>query len=116
MKSLFFICCFIMTGMIFSQGPGEPFYPETANGARDIPYLYHYLRWHNPSGTIYNEIYLSYDSSLVSEMDSSVLVASGFPNTAIDSLVIQNLYRVTRHYWRVVEYSSSGFTAGPIWY
>jgi hypothetical protein len=116
MKNLFLIWFCIINGITNAQGPGDPFFAETANGARDIPYLSHYLRWHNPSGTIYNEIYLSYDSSLVAAMDPSVLIASGFPSTPIDSLVIQNLYRVTRHYWRVVEYSSSGFTAGPIWY
>ena len=99
----------------FAQGPGEPYFPETANGASNIPNANHYLKWVNPEGAIYNKVFLSYDSMLVAEMDTSVLISSGYPNIAFDSLMIQNLFKVTEYFWKVVEFGSNGFSEGPVW-
>ncbi len=37
-----------LTSQIFSQGPGEPFNPMTANGATGIAVYGHILFWENP--------------------------------------------------------------------
>ena len=40
----------------FAQGPGEPFNPMTAPGARGISGSNHTLCWKNPFRTTYNKI------------------------------------------------------------
>ena len=51
----FFLLLF--TTQTFSQGPGEPYFPETANGAHDIHSTGHRLLWENPDSTIFNIIF-----------------------------------------------------------
>jgi hypothetical protein len=112
-----FLLFVILSFPTFSQGPGEPYFPETANGAKNINHQYKSLRWQNPTNVIYNEVYISYDSSLVANMDQSVLYISGYPSIAYDSIRInQQLYFYTRYFWCVVEYDSSGFTRGDVWH
>jgi hypothetical protein len=119
-KKIIFLCfslLIFLSTLIFSQGPGEPYFPETANGAHNTSFQYHSLRWQNPIGTNYNEIYISYDSSKVANIDPSVLYISGYPSTAFDSIRInQQLYYPTRYFWCVVEYNSIGFTQGEVWH
>jgi Secretion system C-terminal sorting domain len=120
MKNLIYI--FIVTALIpftflNAQGPGAAYFPETANGATNVGSGYFNLKWQNPLGTIYNEVYLSYDSSSVAAMDDSVRIYNGDPDIAYDSIIIpQQLFMLTRYYWRVIEYNNSGSTVGPIWY
>lgn len=119
MKNKIFSLCFFLLVLqstpTFAQGPGEPYFPETANGAKNINHQNHSLRWQNPSGTIYNEIYIHYDSSKVANMDQSALFISGYPSIAYDSIRInQQLYFYTRYFWCVIEYDSSGFTQGEV--
>jgi hypothetical protein len=129
MKKKIFSLCFSLLVLIsiptFAQGPGEPYNPMTANGARHIhrvnnQYFAHKLFWKNPSNTTYNEIYLSLDSSLVNSIDSSALVLSGHDSTHTFSELSLNLIGTlehhTKYYWRVVEHNESGFTIGPVWY
>jgi hypothetical protein len=59
----------------FSQGSGEAYHPETANGANNIHSIGHRLLWENPDSTIYNKIYFSSDSILVAQMNDSVLLS-----------------------------------------
>lgn len=100
-----------------AQGPGEPYFPETANGAKNVNFQYHSLRWENPIGVTYNEVYIDYDSSKVANMDPSALYISGFPATAFDSIRInQQLYYPTRYFWCVVEYNTTGFNQGEVWH
>jgi hypothetical protein len=119
-KKIIFVCCsLVLLSSIptFSQGSGEPYFPETANGAHNAYFQYQSLRWQNPIGTAYNEVYISYDSSKVANMEPTVLYISGYPSTAFDSIRInQQLYYATRYFWCVVEYDSSDFTQGDIWY
>ena len=120
-KKIYFVPFLLMlllsSSLTFSQGPGEPYFPETANGAKNAYFQYHSLRWQNPIETIYNEIYIHYDSSKVANMDQSALYVSGYPSTAFDSIRInQQLFMPTRYFWCVVEYNSSGFTKGDVWY
>jgi hypothetical protein len=115
MKKKIISLCFSLLVLLsiptFAQGPGEPYFPETANGAKNINHQNHSLRWQNPPGTIYNEVYIHYDSSKVANMDQSALFISGYPSVAYDSIRInQQLYFYTRYFWCVVEYDTSGFT------
>lgn len=99
----------------FSQGPGEPYFPETANGSKNAHFQNQSLRWQNPPGTLYNEVYIHYDSSMVANLDQSTLYISGYPSVAYDSIRInQQLFFYTRYFWCVVEYDSSGFTQGEV--
>ena len=121
MKKKIFSLCFSLLVLLsiptFAQGPGEPYFPETANGAKNAYFQYQSLRWQNPIGTVYNEIYLHYDSSKVANMDQSALYVSGFPSTTFDSIRInQQLYKPARYFWCVVEYGSSSFTQGKVWH
>jgi len=102
----------------FGQGPGEPFHPMTAPGANGVSIAVHILVWENPSETVYNEVYFSSDSSLVTSLDTTARILNGYPSTTSNSLdfstvVLLDYY--TEYYWRVVEYDSTDFTAGPIW-
>ena len=58
-KKIYFVPFLLMllfsSSLTFSQGPGEPYFPETANGAKNAYFQYHSLRWQNPIETIYNE-------------------------------------------------------------
>jgi hypothetical protein len=113
--SLCFSLLILLSTLTFSQGPGEPYFPETANGAKNINHQNHSLRWQNPSGTVYNEVYIHYDSSKVANMDQSALFISGYPSVTYDSIRInQQLYFYTRYFWCVVEYDPSGFTQGDV--
>ena len=102
----------------FAQGPGEPFHPMTAPGARGISIHLHILFWENPAGTIYNEVYFSDDPALVSAMDPSVKILDGYPSTVFDSVSL-NLYGQLEYYkayyWKVVEYDSLSFSPSPTW-
>ena len=119
-KKIFSLCFFLLLLLstpTFSQGPGEPYFAETANGAKNANFQYQSLRWQNPLDVNYNEVYISYDSSKVANMDQSVLYVSGYPATAFDSIRINlQLYFPTRYFWCVVEYDASGFTQGDIWH
>jgi hypothetical protein len=120
-KKIFFVPCLLLLILFsvqsFSQGPGEPYFPETANGAKNAHFQYQSLRWQNPTGVTYNEVYISYDSSKVANMDPSSLYISGYPATAFDSIRInQQLFYYTRYFWCVVEYSPSGFSIGDVWH
>ena len=70
---LFFIVQ-IFSFFSLAQGPGEPFHPETANGARYIDWQGHTLRWKNPLGTIYNKVYFSIDSIKVANLDEAFIL------------------------------------------
>jgi hypothetical protein len=108
-----------LTSQILPQGPGEPFNPETANGAKYIHSTGHRLLWQNPDSTIYNIIYFSEDSSLVTQLDSSVILYDGTPSTVYDTVyltTVEPLDWSKKYYWRVVEYYNSGSIVGPVWH
>ncbi|HCY74642.1 MAG TPA: hypothetical protein DHV28_01860 [Ignavibacteriales bacterium] len=116
MKKLVVFLFVLYSLPLFSQGPGAAYNPETANGASNISYLYYPLKWKNPDAILYNEVYLSYDSSKVSNLDPAVKCISGYPSTVYDSIYVnQQLYYPTRYFWCVVEYDSTGFTKGEVW-
>jgi hypothetical protein len=103
----------------FSQGSGEAYHPETANGANNIHSIGHRLLWENPDSTIYNKIYFSSDSILVAQMNASVLLYDGFPNIVYDSIylnLVEPLEWNTKYFWRVVEDYQSGLIEGTVWY
>jgi len=113
--SLCFSLLILLTTPTFAQGPGEPYFPETANGAHNAHFQYQSLRWQNPVDVNYNEVYISYDSLKVANMDPSVLYVSGYPATVFDSIRInQQLYYPSRYFWCVLEYNLAGFTKGNI--
>ena len=73
----------------------------------------HRLLWKNPDSTIYNVVYFSSDSSLVEEMDNSVILYNGQPSTVFNLIhlyEVEPLYWNKKYYLRVVEYFSSDFT------
>jgi len=116
-----FLCFFLLllvSTPTFSQGPGEPYNPMTANGANGITIAVHSLNWKNPSSTVYNKIYFSSDSSLVISLDPSVLIYNGFPSTVYASAplnIVGYLDYFKKYYWKVVEYNSIGYTIGATW-
>ena len=55
----------LLIPLTYAQGPGQPFFPETANGALNVSFQFHSLRWQNPGNTVYNKVYLSFDSAAV---------------------------------------------------
>ena len=87
-NSLGFSLLVLLSIPTYAQGPGEPYFPETANGAKNINHQYYSLRWQNPLNVNYNEVFISYDSSLVANMDQSALYISGYPSIAYDSIRI----------------------------
>ena len=120
-----FLLFIIFSSQIFAQGPGEPFHPMTANGAKHIhrinnQYFGHKLFWENPSGSLYNDIFFSQDSNLVITLDSTVLVLSGFDSNKVfnefNLSSIGTLENHSKYYWRIVEHNSTGISEGPVWY
>jgi len=123
MKTLkYFMMSYLLTLIVsyssLAQGPGEPFHPMTAPGANGVALSGHILVWENPSRTIYNEVYFSLDSSLVASLDTTTRIVNGYPSTTYNSKDLSMIFldNFTKYYWRVVEYDSSDFTAGPIWH
>ncbi|MDZ7624843.1 MAG: hypothetical protein U5J96_10440 [Ignavibacteriaceae bacterium] len=123
MKKKIFSLCFSLLVFLsiptFAQGPGEPYFPETANGATNIHSTGHRLLWENPDSTLYNKVYFSSDSILVAQMNASALLYNGFPNTVNDSIyldLVEPLDWNSKYFWRVVEYYQSGLIEGPVWY
>jgi len=123
--SLSFSLLVLLSIPTFAQGPGEPYHPMTANGARHIhrinnQYFGHKLFWKNPSGSLYNDIYFSQDSNLVITLDSTALVLSGFDSNKVYNeftlSTIGTLENHTKYYWRIVEHNSTGTTEGQVWY
>lgn len=103
----------------YSQVPDSAFNPMTAPGAKNIHPTAHFLYWENPEGTLYNEIYLSDDSLLVAQSDTSVRLVTGYPDSVYDHLAPGDylpLDYVTKYYWKVVEYDSAQSADGEIWY
>jgi hypothetical protein len=114
----FLLILLLSTSSTFPQGPGEPYHPITANGAKGI-WPGHILKWKNPPATIYNKIYFSDNISLVNSMDPSVLIYDGYPSTAYSSVslgIAGNFDFNKKYYWKVVEYDSTSYTPGPTWY
>ena len=120
MKKLVVLFSVLSSMLFFAQVPDPPFNPMTANGAKGIHPYYHILYWQNPVNVIYNDVYVSTDSNLVINLDPAVKVLSGFDSLkSFSSLSLELLGLLdlhTKYYWRVVEYNSIGFTAGPVWY
>ncbi|MBV6420610.1 MAG: hypothetical protein DAHOPDDO_01867 [Ignavibacteriaceae bacterium] len=120
-KKIFSLCLSLLvfsSTLTFAQGPGEPYNPMTANGARGI-WLGHKLNWENPPTTVYNKIYFSEDFELVNSLDSSALLYDGYPSTVYSNIflaIVGNLNNYTKYYWKVVEYNSITYTTGPTWY
>ena len=109
------LCSFTLS----AQGPGSAFNPATAPGAKGIHWTDHILYWENPSGTIYNEVYFSQDSSAVANLDTNVRVQNGFPSTIYNSFPLSsygNLLINAMYYWRVTEHGSSGSSDSPVWH
>ena len=102
----------------FSQGPGEPYHPMTALGAKGI-WTGHILNWKNPPSTVFNKIYFGADSLLVVSLDPSTIIYDGYPSTVYNNVslgIVGSLDFYTRYYWKVVEFDSSYFTIGDTWY
>ncbi len=108
-----------LTSQIYPQGPGEPFTPMTANGATGISRYGHILVWENPDSTVYNKVFFSDDSSLVNSLDTSIILVDGYPDSVVSSTSLSDfepLEYFTKYYWRVVEYTGTDSTIGPVWY
>lgn len=101
---------------IIAQMPGSAFNPMTAPGAIGIDLSEHTLLWENPLDVEYNECYFSSDSSLVSNMDTTVRIQNGYPLTVFNSVTLTSLAQDTRYFWRIVEYNASGNSPSPVWY
>ena len=118
-NSLCFSLLVLLSTPTFSQGPGEPYHPMTAPGAKQIFPHYHTLFWKNPIGTVYNKVYLSFDSLKVAHMAPEALIFDGYPNVVYSSANLEILVswlEYTKYYWRVVEYNSNTNTQGSVWY
>jgi len=101
-----------------AQGPGEAYYPETANGARFIFPTGHRLEWRNPDSTVYNVVYFSDDSNLVASLDLSAILYDGSPNTVHNTVYLVSAEPLDwdhYYYWRVVEFYSSTSVESPVW-
>ncbi len=102
----------------YVAGPGNPTNPIPENEATNVP-MDQVVSWDNPSATLYNVVYGSFDDpNVVINMDSTAIVEDG----SIDSTVYSTVTAEggfpggTTVYWRVVEYDSTGaYTAGPVW-
>ncbi len=119
-SSIFYslILLILLSTNSYSQVSGEPFHPETANGANYIHATGHRLLWENPDSTVYNIIYFSSDSTLVAEMDSTALLYNGSPSTAYDTIYlspVEPLDWYKKYYWRIVEFYNSSSVTGPVW-
>ncbi|MCZ2269487.1 MAG: T9SS type A sorting domain-containing protein [Ignavibacteriales bacterium] len=124
MKRFMILILGVLPLLVYAQAPDPPFNPMTAPGARHISYhngqLAHILYWQNPTNLIYNDVYISQDSNLVINLDPSVKILSGIDSSKVYSSLSLEVFGIidvhTKYYWRVVEYNSFGFTAGPVWY
>lgn len=105
--------CFLFTVIILPQS-GTAYHPMTANGAKNLTSWAVPLKWVNPSGVFSNDIYISFDSAKVAQLDSSVKYSKQAPLT--DTIIFRTDQSVARYFWRVVEHYNSGSTASPIWY
>jgi len=108
----------IVNNSAHAQGPGEPYNPETANGAKYIHSTGHRLLWQNPDSTVFNIIYFSEDSNLVAQLDTSVILYDGTPSTVYHTIyltTVEPLDWSRNYYWRVVEFYNFGSMEGPIW-
>jgi hypothetical protein len=117
-KSFLFLIFLLLNNSLFSQQPGEAYYPETAYGAQYINPEGHRLKWRNPDSTIYNVVYFSADSQLVAESDPSVIIIDGSPATVFDTVnlsSVEPLQWITKYYWKVTEYYNGGNINGPVW-
>ena len=85
MKSFVLVVSVLMSAFSFAQVPDPPFNPMTAPGASGISTQIHTLYWHNPENVTYNEVYLSDDSLLVANNDTSVRIFNGYPSTVFSS-------------------------------
>ena len=116
MKKVFFVAL-LFSIQILAQGTGEPFFFETANGAKYIHITGHRLIWQNPDSTIYNSIYFSEDSNLVLQLDPSVILFNGFPSTVYDTIYLSNVEPLQwnkKYYWRIVEFYNSSNIESPL--
>ena len=111
--SIFFISS--ISFLTFAQGPGSASNPMTAPGAIGIDDSQHILYWQNPSDVQYNECYFSSDSSLVTNLDTTVRIKNGFPSTVFNSAPVNPLTQNTRYFWCVVEYNASGNSVSQVW-
>lgn len=119
MKKLLLIFLIILPSSIISQVPESPMNPMTAPGARGIDWTNHTLFWKNPGNVVYNEVYFSTDSALVSNSDLSVRILNGSPSTIFSSAPLStygNLNPNTKYFWKVVEHNSNGNSNSPVWY
>ena len=110
------ISIIVYSVVMLAQVPDPAFNPMTAPGAIGIDDTEHTLFWENPTDVQYNECYLSTDSSLVANMDTTVRIQNGFPSNVFSSVTINSLSQNTRYYWSIVEYNSSGISSSPVWY
>ncbi len=116
---LYLILFIFFSNLSFSQGPGEPYNPETANGANGIATYNHILYWENPDSVVYNKIYFCEDITFVNSLDTSVILVNGYPNLLFFAAPL-NLFGTldyfAKYYWRVVEFTETDSIIGPIWY
>ncbi len=115
MKILLISICFY-TVSSFAQTPDPAFNPMTAPGAIGISWSEHNLIWENPTNILFNECYLSTDSSLVANKDTTVRIQNGYPSTVFNSVTLTSLSQNMRYYWSIVEYNASGNSEPPVWY
>ncbi len=117
-RILFVTALFVACVSIVAQVPDPPFNPMTAPGARGISRLIHTLYWQNPNNVVYNEVYFSSDSVLVANLDVSVKVKNGYPDSIFSSYSVSELGYLTenKYFWRVIEYNAEGLSTSPLWY
>ncbi len=123
MKILVLFCLFFLSSLlsplsVYSQVLGTVYHPMTADKAEGILGYEHTLKWKNPAGALFNEVYFSEDSLLVANLDASVRVLNGSPNTAFVEYqpVFSNYDYLKKYYWLVVEHDSLNSSPGPVWY
>ena len=118
MKKLVVLFTVLLSIQLFAQVPDPPFNPITAPGARGISRLIHTLYWQNPNNVVYNEVYFSSDSVLVANLDVSVKVKNGYPDSIFSSYSVSELGYLTenKYFWRVIEYNAEGLSTSPLWY
>ena len=99
------------SSLTLSQNPGEPYNPETANGAKGIGRNNHILVWHNPSLISYNKIYFSADSLSVANSDTSTLILNGYPSTVYSNVTLNfptYLEYYKKYFWKIIEFDTNG--------
>ncbi len=123
-KTFTFLFClslifFPLFNWAIAQSSGKPYNPMTADGAIGIGTSGHILYWENPDSVIFNEVYFSQDSNLVSSLDTSVRIFNGSPSIAVDSVLLDiagNLINYKNYYWTVVEHYPQAEITGNIWH